>query len=98
MVNYICFASNSPVDYFYKYDKKSTNYKIKSKYVIMASHYPFIKFPGFYFTKMYQSTSYVIAIDPKKHCLMVCFECWHSFSFFRTAKYGNKNLRFNCWL
>lgn len=39
---------------------------VKSKYVIMASHYPFINFPGFYFTKMYQSTSYVIAIDTKK--------------------------------
>ncbi len=45
---------------------------ITSKYVIMASHYPFIKFPGFYFTKMYQSTSYVIGIDTKKLCLMEC--------------------------
>ena len=40
--------------------------KVKSKYVIMANHYPFINFPGFYFTKMYQSTSYVIAVDTKK--------------------------------
>lgn len=91
--NYICFASNSPVDYFYKYDKKSTNYKIKSKYVIMASHYPFIKFPGFYFTKMYQSTSYVIAIDPKKTLFNGMFLSAGTPSLsFRTAKYGNKNL------
>ena len=39
------------------------NYTINSKYVILASHYPFINFPGLYFTKMYQSTSYAIAID-----------------------------------
>lgn len=39
---------------------------IKSKYVILASHYPFINFPGMYFFKMYQSSSYVIGVDTKK--------------------------------
>ena len=42
------------------------NYKIQSKYVVIASHYPFINFPGFYFTKMYQSTSYAIGIKTDK--------------------------------
>ena len=52
------------IDYTYLI---STNHAtVKSKYVIVASHYPFINFPGFYFTKMYQSTSYLIAVDPKK--------------------------------
>ena len=37
--------------------------KIKSKYVIIASHYPFVNKLGYYFLKMYQSTSYVIAVD-----------------------------------
>lgn len=36
---------------------------VKSKYVILASHYPFIDRLGYYFLKMYQSTSYVIALD-----------------------------------
>lgn len=36
---------------------------VKSKYVILASHYPFIDRLGYYFLKMYQSTSYVIAVD-----------------------------------
>ena len=36
--------------------------KILSKYVVLASHYPFINIPGFYFTKMYQDTSYVIGV------------------------------------
>lgn len=39
---------------------------IQSKYVVLATHYPIINMPGFYFMKMYQSTSYVIAVDPKE--------------------------------
>ena len=50
----------------YYYTFTEHNNSIKSKYVIMANHYPFINFPGFYFAKMYQSTSYVIAVDTKK--------------------------------
>ena len=41
------------------------NNYIKSKYVILASHYPFINRLGYYFLKMYQSTSYVIGVDIK---------------------------------
>ena len=44
----------------------TSNGEIQSKYVVMATHYPFINIPGFYFTKMYQSTSYIIAVDTKK--------------------------------
>ena len=36
---------------------------VKSKCVTLASHYPFIDRLGYYFLKMYQSTSYVIAVD-----------------------------------
>ena len=39
------------------------DYAVRSKYVILASHYPFIDRLGYYFLKMYQSTSYVIAVD-----------------------------------
>ena len=68
-------------------------YKINSKYVIIATHYPIINFPGFYFTKMYQSTSYLIAVDPKKTLFngMYISSSNPVFSF-RTAKYGNKDL------
>lgn len=38
---------------------------IKAKKVVMATHYPFISAPGFYFLKMYQSTSYGLAVDTK---------------------------------
>ena len=49
-----------------KYVTCVNNFKIQSKYVVIASHYPFINFPGFYFTKMYQSTSYAIGIETDK--------------------------------
>lgn len=55
-----------------KVDKKDDGYiviandkEIKAKHVILATHYPIINFPGFYFLKMYQSMSYVIAVDTK---------------------------------
>lgn len=38
---------------------------IRAKKVVMATHYPFIDAPGFYFLKMYQSTSYGITVDTK---------------------------------
>lgn len=47
-------------DNFITHTKNNT---VKSKYVIIASHYPFINAPGYYFLKMYQSTSYVIGVD-----------------------------------
>ena len=68
-------------------------HEIKSKYVIIATHYPFISFPGFYFTKMYQSTSYLIAVDTKK----TLFKGMHISAgvptlSFRTALYNNKEI------
>lgn len=50
-------------DIFYTF---TPNGVISSRYVILASHYPFINFPGIYFFKMYQSSSYVIGVDTKK--------------------------------
>ena len=38
---------------------------IRANHVILATHYPIVNFPGFYFLKMYQSMSYVIAVDTK---------------------------------
>lgn len=39
--------------------------EIRAKSVILATHYPIVNFPGFYFLKMYQSMSYAIAVDTK---------------------------------
>lgn len=40
--------------------------KVKAKYIVIATKYPIINFPGLYFIKMYQETSNVIVIDPKE--------------------------------
>lgn len=47
------------------YVVSTPEYEVKAKYVILATHYPIVNFPGFYFLKMYQSMSYVIAVDTK---------------------------------
>ena len=36
---------------------------ITAKHIVLATHYPLINIPGLYFTKLYQSRSYVIAIE-----------------------------------
>ena len=38
---------------------------ITTKYVVIATRYPIINFPGYYFLKMYQSTSFSMVFDTK---------------------------------
>lgn len=77
-------------DYFISY---SNDFEIKSEYVIVGTHYPFINFPGFYFTKMYQSTSYLIAVDTKKTLFNGMYINISDPIFsFRTAKLNGKDL------
>lgn len=42
---------------------------IQAKYVIVATKYPIINIPGFYFMKMYQSTSYAVAMEVDKEVI-----------------------------
>ena len=37
-----------------------------AKFVVIATNYPVINIPGFYFLKMYQETSYAIAVETKE--------------------------------
>lgn len=67
--------------------------KIKAEKVVIASHYPIINAPGFYFMKMYQVTSYLIAVETKE----TLFEGMYINSedptiSLRTAKQGDKKL------
>ena len=66
---------------------------IRSKYIVIASHFPFKDFPGFYFSKMYQSTSYVLGIDTKSDLFdgMYISSDKPTFSY-RTAKYKDKKI------
>ncbi len=46
-----------------KYEVYVNEYKISAKYLVMASHYPIKNFPGMYFIKMYQDSSYVVGVE-----------------------------------
>ncbi|MEI6100438.1 MAG: FAD-dependent oxidoreductase [Eubacteriales bacterium] len=37
--------------------------KIHARFIVIATHYPFINTPGFYFVKMHQQRSYVVALQ-----------------------------------
>ena len=70
------------------------NGNINSKYVVLATRYPIITFPGYYFLKMYQSTSYAVIADPHTELYTDGYYInseTPQFSF-RTVKYGDKNL------
>ncbi len=36
---------------------------VSAKGIVFATHYPFVNFPGFYFTRMHQERSYVLALE-----------------------------------
>lgn len=69
--NSLIFENTNFIDYEKKDDEfivfTDTNHKIKSKYLVLATRYPIVNFPGFYFLKMYQELSYVIAIKPTEN-------------------------------
>lgn len=75
------------------YTTYTKDHQIKSKYVILASHYPIINAPGFYFLKMYQEASYLIGVETSQELFDGMYITSESPSLsFRTAKYRNKRL------
>lgn len=46
-----------------EYEVYINDNKITTKYLVMASHYPIKNFPGMYFIKMYQDSSYAIGVE-----------------------------------
>ncbi len=76
-----------------QFDFLTTGGTVHAKYGILASHYPFYNFPGMYFLKMYQSTSYVIGIDTKKTLGNGMYITASSPTYsFRTASYKGKKI------
>ena len=75
------------------YTTISNNYKVNSKYVVIATKYPFINIPGFYFMKMYQSTSYAIALETSQDIFNGMYiNAQTPTMSFRTIKNNNKKL------
>lgn len=67
--------------------------KITTKHVVMATHYPIINAPGYYFLKMYQSMSYVIGAEVEGKIFDGMYISSDSPSLsFRTAKEEDKQL------
>ena len=90
---YVNTVANNIEKYGELYQTFANNHIVTSKYVIVASHYPFMKLPGLYFSKMYQSTSYIIAIDPKKTLPSGMYICSEKPYFsFRTAMFNGKRI------
>lgn len=52
-------------DSILKVSTKEGNFQVKAKYIVIATHYPFINVPGYYFLRMHQERSYVIALRPQ---------------------------------
>ena len=36
---------------------------VRAKHIVFATHYPFVNFPGYYFLRMHQERSYVLALE-----------------------------------
>lgn len=92
-----CIYENSKV---YDIKQAGEHYKtfttagsVNSKYVAITTHYPIIDFPGLYFMKMYQDTSYVIGIDVKKDLFSGMYISEEEpITSFRTVPFKNKRL------
>lgn len=66
---------------------------VSSKYVVLATHYPIINAPGFYFLKMYQEASYIIGVETSLPLFDGMYINTKSpISSFRTAIYNKKRL------
>lgn len=68
-------------------------YTVTSSHVAITSHYPIINFPGFYFLKMYQDKSYLIAVDTKSELFSGMYiSSKDPVTSFRTALLNGKRL------
>lgn len=48
------------------YEIHANDSVVTAKYLVLASHYPIKNFPGMYFIKMYQDSSYVIGVETEQ--------------------------------
>lgn len=75
------------------YLASTDNHKIKANKIVLACHYPIKDIPGFYFMKLYQETSYLIAIDPQKPVFNGLYLSIDEPSFsFRKANFEDKDI------
>ncbi len=69
------------------------NHHVTSKYVVLATHYPIINVPGFYFLKMYQEASYILGVETNSPLFSGMYINTKSpTTSFRTANYNGKKI------
>ena len=91
------FENSKVIDIEEKNDRYivSTNKgTVSAKYVILATRYPIMNFPGYYFLKMYQSTYYAMVFDTNTQLDTTGFyiNAEQPTISLRTIKYKNKNM------
>ena len=66
---------------------------VTAKHVVLATHYPIINVPGYYFLKMYQEMSYVIGVETNNPLFQGMYiNTERPTVSFRTAKQNEKDL------
>ena len=103
LLSLLKFFKNSNVDIFENskvtdikhvknnYEVFVNNNKITAKYLVMASHYPIKNFPGMYFIKMYQDSSYAIGVEANENIFEGMYiSCDDPVTSFRNASYDNE--------
>lgn len=59
----LCIYEHTPVTEVKEHLVKTTGGSVRADKIIIATHFPFINFPGMYFTRMHQERSYVLALE-----------------------------------
>ena len=76
-----------------EYEIQTAEGSISSKILVIATHYPIVNFPGFYFLKMYQETSYIIGIETNNELFSGMYiNAEDPTISLRTAKNGDKRI------
>lgn len=76
-----------------KYVVYANKNKVIADYVVLATRYPIMNVPGYYFLKMYQSTSYAMVFDAKKKLFDGMFISYETPNVsFRTIRDGDREL------
>lgn len=76
-----------------KYAVYANKNKVIADYVVLATRYPIMNVPGYYFLKMYQSTSYAMVFDAKKKLFDGMYISYETPNVsFRTIRDGDREL------
>ena len=62
LVNSLDIYENTPVLSVKENEIHTSSGIVQAKSIVFATHFPFINFPGFYFSRMHQERSYVLAL------------------------------------